>query len=178
MSTAAVLDTKQEKTDQTRAQRWNQGGAQPLNDQTREKHPVNQQARREKRSRNHRHTLPACSFQPDAPEPQESLIQNAYQRNQPTHVPATMQVCNMDNVNVTCPVRRAIFLGCRYSQQPPLFKQATCWLRHRCAGSGHHPRRSDLRDQSRGRRTGQWYPRGCKMHRWRRWWRGRRGQHR
>jgi hypothetical protein len=46
-------------------------------------------------------TLPACSFQPDAPEPHKSLIQMRINEYQPTHIPATMQGCNMDNVSVT-----------------------------------------------------------------------------
>jgi hypothetical protein len=44
--------------------------------------------------------LPACSFQPDAPEPQKALIQMRINEYQPTHIPATMQGCNMDNVSV------------------------------------------------------------------------------
>lgn len=63
------------------------------------KRKTNRTARREKSGIID--TLPACSFQPDAPEPHKSLIQMRINEYQPTHIPATMQGCNMDNVSVT-----------------------------------------------------------------------------
>jgi hypothetical protein len=46
-------------------------------------------------------TLPACSIQPDAPNrriPYTKCVSTEYQ---PTHEPATMQGCNMDNISVS-----------------------------------------------------------------------------
>lgn len=132
---------------------------------------INRTARREKSG--HRRHAARLLLPTRCTGTTESLNQMRINEFQPTQVPATVQGCNMNNVNVC-----ALSVGLLVDTVPVAsFMRATCWNQRRSDESEDHRKPSDRPGQTTGRRMGRWHPRSHRRHHWQRWWTARHDQH-